>query len=237
MISMLDVRALNVHYGQAQALWDVSLTIGAAEIVCVVGPNGAGKTTLANTIAGLHRASSGTINVDDADLTALPNHAVCDHGVAIVPEGRHIFAEMSVRDNLLLGAYRRGARAEYRESEARVYELFPRLAERPRQLAACMSGGEQQMLAIGRALMSKPSMLILDEPSLGLAPVIVDEVFDAVQAINADGVTVLMVEQDVHRALELAHRGYLLIEGRVVVSGTSAELRESTEVQQRVLGG
>lgn len=233
---MLDVRNLSAHYGQAQALWDVSLSIDRAEIVCVVGPNGAGKTTLANTIAGLHRASSGRISVDDAELTSLPNYAVCHHGVAIVPEGRHIFADMSVRDNLLLGAYRSAARAEHRETEATVYELFPRLAERPKQRAASMSGGEQQMLAIGRALMSKPSMLILDEPSLGLAPVIVDEVFDAIQAINATGVTVLMVEQDVHRTLEIAHRGYLLIEGRIAVSGTSDELRASAEVREKVLG-
>lgn len=233
---MLEVRQLCAHYGQAQALWDVSLTVGPAEIVCVVGPNGAGKTTLANTVAGVHRASSGTVAVDGTAVTALPSHEVCNHGVAIVPEGRRIFAQMSVRDNLLLGAYRRGARGAHRESEERVYELFPRLAQRPRQLAASLSGGEQQMLAIGRALMSRPRTLILDEPSLGLAPVIVDEVFDAVQAINAEGVTILMVEQDVHRALDLAHRGYLLIEGRVVVSGTSAELRASAEVQQRVLG-
>ncbi len=233
---MLDVDGLNAHYGQAQALWDVSVRVGSEEIVCVVGPNGAGKTTLANTIAGMHRASSGRIMVGGIDVTAVPGHAVCDHGVAIVPEGRHIFAEMSVRDNLLLGAFRRQVRKDYRANEAHVYELFPRLAERPRQLAASLSGGEQQMLAIGRALMSRPTMLILDEPSLGLAPVIVDEVFDAVRAVNADGVAVLMVEQDVHRALEIADRGYLLIEGRVVVDGTSAELVDSPVVRQRVLG-
>jgi len=234
---VLEVRGLDAHYGQAQALWGVDIDVPDAEIVCVVGPNGAGKTTLTNTIAGIHRASSGSITVGGVDLTSIARHQVCDHGVAIVPEGRRLFPEMSVRDNLLLGAFRGAARSDHEDTERRVYELFPRLAERPRQAAVSLSGGEQQMLAIGRALMSQPRLLILDEPSLGLAPVVVDEVLDAVRAINDSGVSVLMIEQDVHRALEAAARGYLLIEGRVVASGSSAELRESTEVRQRVLGG
>ncbi|GIF62060.1 ABC transporter ATP-binding protein [Asanoa ishikariensis] len=233
---MLEVRGLDARYGDAQALWDVALDVGAAETVCIVGPNGAGKTTLVQTIAGLHRAAAGTITVEGVDVAALPGHRVCDHGVATVPEGRRVFGHMSVRDNLLLGAYRRPARAVHRETEARVYELFPRLKERATQQAGSLSGGEQQMLALGRALMALPRLLLLDEPSLGLAPVIVDEVFDAIAAVNATGVSVLLVEQDVERALSAASRGYLLIEGRIVASGTTTELRESADVRERVLG-
>ena len=233
---MLEVRGLDARYGQAQALWDIDIDVGDAETVCIVGPNGAGKTTLVNTVAGLHRASAGTVTFDGDDLTGSPSYRVCDHGIAIVPEGRRVFPAMSVRDNLLLGAYRRGARPEYRQTEERVYELFPRLAERSGQWAGSLSGGEQQMLALGRALMARPRLLLLDEPSLGLAPVIVDEVFDAVAAITASGVGVLLVEQDVHRALEAADRGYLLIEGRIVAGGPASELRESDVVRQRVLG-
>ncbi|MEV4534537.1 ABC transporter ATP-binding protein [Asanoa sp. NPDC049518] len=233
---MLEVRGVDARYGDAQALWDVALDVGAAETVCIVGPNGAGKTTLVQTIAGLHPAAAGTITVEGVDVAALPGHKVCDHGVATVPEGRRVFGHMSVRDNLLLGAYRRPARAVHRETEARVYELFPRLKERAGQQAGSLSGGEQQMLALGRALMALPRLLLLDEPSLGLAPVIVDEVFDAITAVNATGVSVLLVEQDVERALSAACRGYLLIEGRIVASGTTAELRDSADVRERVLG-
>ncbi len=233
---MLEVRGVDARYGDAQALWDIALDVGAAETVCIVGPNGAGKTTLVQTIAGLHRAAAGTITIEGVDIAALPGHRVCDHGVATVPEGRRVFGHMSVRDNLLLGAYRRPARAVHRETEARVYELFPRLKERSRQQAGSLSGGEQQMLAHGRALMAQPRLLLLDEPSLGLAPVVVDEVFDAIAAVNATGVGVLLVEQDVERALSAASRGYLLIEGRIVAAGTTAELRESADVRERVLG-
>jgi len=234
--ALLAVRDLSAHYGDAQALWDVSLDVGAAETVCLVGPNGAGKTTLVHTIAGLHRATTGTIRLNGVELTSVAGHRVCDHGVAVVPEGRRVFGHMSVRDNLLLGAYRRGARAEHRRTEAEVYELFPRLAERANQHAGTLSGGEQQMLAIGRALMARPRLLLLDEPSLGLAPVVVDEVFDAIAEIAATGVGVLVVEQDVHRALAAADRGYLLVEGRVQASGTASELAASPVVRQRVLG-
>ncbi len=233
---MLEVRGVDARYGDAQALWDIALDVGAAETVCIVGPNGAGKTTLVQTIAGLHRAAAGTITIEGVDIAALPGHRVCDHGVATVPEGRRVFGHMSVRDNLLLGAYRRPARAVHRETEARVYELFPRLKERSGQQAGSLSGGEQQMLALGRALMALPRLLLLDEPSLGLAPVVVDEVFDAIAAVNATGVGVLLVEQDVERALSAASRGYLLIEGRIVAAGTTAELRESADVRERVLG-
>jgi branched-chain amino acid transport system ATP-binding protein len=233
---VLEVRRVDACYGDAQALWGVAIDVAAAETVCIVGPNGAGKTTLVHTIAGLHPAAAGSVRVDGVDITALPGHKVCAHGVAIVPEGRRVFGHMSVRDNLLLGAYRKGARAMHRQSEAEVYELFPRLAERTGQPAGSLSGGEQQMVAIGRALMARPRLLLLDEPSLGLAPVVVDEVFDALARITRSGVAVLVVEQDVERALAAADRGYLLIEGRIVTSGTATVLRDADEVRQRVLG-
>jgi len=233
---VLEVRGVDARYGDAQALWDIGLDVAAAETVCIVGPNGAGKTTLVHTIAGLHRAAAGSIRVDGVDVSALPGYKVCTHGVATVPEGRRVFGHMTVRDNLLLGAYRKAARAVYRDTEQEVYRLFPRLAERAGQAAGSLSGGEQQMVAIGRALMARPRLLLLDEPSLGLAPVVVDEVFDALQQITRTGVAVLLVEQDVERALAAADRGYLLIEGRIVASGPAAALRETDEVRQRVLG-
>jgi branched-chain amino acid transport system ATP-binding protein len=233
---VLEVRGLQARYGDAQALWGVDLDVLDGEMVCLVGPNGAGKTTLVQTIAGLHRAHSGSIWVDRVELTRMPAHKVCDHGVATVPEGRRVFGHMSVRDNLLLGAYRRTARRDYRTTEEEVYGLFPRLRERAGQYAASLSGGEQQMLAIGRALMAKPRLLLLDEPSLGLAPVIVDQVFDALAAVSATGIGVLVVEQDVQRALSACSRGYVLIEGRIVTSGSTDALRATDEVRQRVLG-
>jgi len=233
---MLEVRGLDAYYGDARALWAVDLTVGDAEIVAVVGPNGAGKSTLVNAIAGLHRPVVGHIGVDGVDVAAIAPHRVCSHGVAAVPEGRRVFAHMSVYDNLCLGAYRGAARAGFREGLARVYELFPRLRERAGQLAGNLSGGEQQMLAIGRALMAVPRLLLLDEPSLGLAPVVVDEVFTAIESINATGVSVLLVEQDVERALDISGRAYLLAEGRVAAEGRSDQLRSSAAVRRSVLG-
>ena len=222
---MLEISDLDAFYGDAQALWGVSLDVHSGETVSVLGPNGAGKSTLVHAIAGLHAARRGRIALDGVDVAALSAHRVCAHGVATVPEGRRVFAGMSVYDNLCLGAYRKSARADYRQTLQQVCRLFPRLAQRTGQLAGSLSGGEQQMLAIGRALMAQPSLLLLDEPSLGLAPVVIDEVFEAIGAINARGVSVLLVEQDVDRALEIASRGYLLAEGRVVASGPSAQLR------------
>jgi branched-chain amino acid transport system ATP-binding protein len=232
----LTVSDLDAFYGQAQALWGVDLEVEPGETVAVVGPNGAGKSTLVQVVAGLHRSYAGTVRFGDVDLGRVSAHHVCDQGIAIVPEGRRVFAAMTVYDNLCLGAYRKAARATYRELLGTVYALFPRLEERATQLAGSLSGGEQQMLAIGRALMSQPRLLLLDEPSLGLAPVVVDEVFDAIEAINDRGVGVLLVEQDVQRALTASDRGYLLSEGRVVIAAPSAQLRADPEVRRTVLG-
>ncbi|GAA4443383.1 ABC transporter ATP-binding protein [Phytohabitans houttuyneae] len=233
---MLEIRDLDAFYGDAQALWGVTMDVHDGETVAVLGTNGAGKSTLVNAVAGLHAKRRGRVAVGGTDIAHLPAHKVCGHGVAVVPEGRRVFPSMSVYDNLCLGAYRRAARAGYRGSLERVYDIFPRLRQRTGQLAGSLSGGEQQMLAIGRALMAQPKLLLLDEPSLGLAPVMTDEVFEAIEAVNAQGVSVLLVEQDVDRALEAAGRGYLLAEGRVAGSGTSAELRASDTVQRSVLG-
>jgi branched-chain amino acid transport system ATP-binding protein len=232
----LTVSDLDAFYGQAQALWGVDLEVGPGETVAVVGPNGAGKSTLVQVVAGLHRSYAGTVRFADTDLGRIPAHRVCDQGIAIVPEGRRVFAAMTVYDNLCLGAYHKAARATYREVLGTVFALFPRLEERTSQLAGSLSGGEQQMLAIGRALMSQPRLLLLDEPSLGLAPVVVDEVFDAIEAINDRGVGVLLVEQDVQRALTASDRGYLLSEGRVVIAAPSAQLRADPDVRRTVLG-
>jgi branched-chain amino acid transport system ATP-binding protein len=234
--TMLAVRGLSVYYGEARALNGVDLEIGTGEIVSVVGPNGAGKTTLVNAIAGVLRDRTGAIELDGVDLLRPASHEVCDHGIAIVPEGRRVFAGMSVADNLALGSYRRGARQRRDERLERVHALFPVLRERSNQRAGTLSGGEQQMLALGRALMSDPRVLLLDEPSLGLAPVVVDTLFDAIQEINASGVAVLLVEQDVTRALVISSRGYLLSDGRIILGGTGAELLADAEVQRVCLG-
>jgi branched-chain amino acid transport system ATP-binding protein len=233
---MLEVRGLDAFHGRAQALWGVDLEVGDAEIVSVIGPNGAGKSTLVSAVAGMLRTVRGRIAVDGADLARRAAHRVCECGVAIVPEGRRVFAHMTVRDNLLLGAHRRGARVAHRAALDRVHALFPRLAERAQQPAVNLSGGEQQMLAIGRALMAQPRLLLLDEPTLGLAPVVIDEVFAAIETIHGDGVSVLLVEQDVEQALAVSSRVYLLAEGRIVTTGTPDELRTSPEVRRSVLG-
>jgi branched-chain amino acid transport system ATP-binding protein len=233
---MLEVRGLDAFHGHAQALWNVDLDVAAAEVVSVIGPNGAGKSTLVSAVAGLLRTVRGQIRMDGTDLAGVAAHRVCDQGVAIVPEGRRVFAHLSVRENLLLGAHRRGARPDHRTRLAYVHSLFPVLAERAGQLAINLSGGEQQMLAIGRALMAQPRLLLLDEPSLGLAPVVLDGLYQAIEAIHADGVSVLLVEQDIERALAVSSRAYLLAEGRVVTAGPVAELRDNPEVRRSVLG-
>ena len=233
---MLELRGVDVFYGDAQALWEIDLDVADGEIVCIVGPNGAGKSTLVQAIAGLLPVRRGRIAVDGTDITRHAAHRVCDSGVAIVPEGRRIFPGMTVADNLDLGAYRGDARRRFTRTRRWVLDLFPRLEERAGQLAGTLSGGEQQMLAIGRGLMACPRVLLLDEPSLGLAPVIVDEVFDVIGEINATGVGVVLVEQNVQRALEIATRAYLLSEGRVRMTGSSAEFVNNAELQRTVLG-
>jgi branched-chain amino acid transport system ATP-binding protein len=232
---MLEITNLNVAYGDAQALWNVSLTVGESEIVTVVGPNGAGKTTLVNALAGIVPARSGSIRMNGQDLTALPSHKICEHGIAIVPEGRRLFTEMTVSDNLDMGAFVPKARAHHAESLRQVYRIFPRLKERARQRAGTLSGGEQQMLAIGRALMSRPKLLLLDEPSLGLAPVVVDLIFDVLEEIRQLGVSTLLVEQHVVKALQAAARGYILEEGRIVQMGSSEELIQDGHIQRAYL--
>jgi branched-chain amino acid transport system ATP-binding protein len=233
---MLRVNDLDVFYGDAQALWEVSMTVSSGEVVSIVGPNGAGKSTLVNSIMGILRPRRGRIVLDDQDLTDVPGHRVCRAGIAIVPEGRRLFPAMSVGGNLDLGAFNRAARGHYGQSLDWVHTLFPRLAERKDQLAGSLSGGEQQMLAIGRALMARPRVLLMDEPSLGLAPVVVDEVFDVIEAVRGEGVGVLLVEQNVQRALDVSSRAYLLAEGRVVMEGDAAGMANNPELRKSVLG-
>ena len=233
---MLAVDELDVFYGDAQALWGVSVRVDDREVVSIVGSNGAGKSTLVNALMGMIPSRQGTIAVDGTDITAVPGHRVCRSGVAIVPEGRRLFPGLSVGDNLDLGAFNVAARPHHHESLERVHDLFPRLAERRDQLAGSLSGGEQQMLAIGRALMARPRLLLMDEPSLGLAPVVVDEVFDVIESVREAGMSVLLVEQNVARALEISTRAYLLSEGRIVMEGAAPELAASPEIRGAVLG-
>ena len=232
----LEVRNLAVAYGDIQALWDISLDVCRGEIVALIGSNGAGKTTLMRAIAGLQRPRAGTITLDGAPLHALPGHRIVEHGIILVPEGRRLFGGMTVQENLELGAYTRAARQARARTVARVFEIFPLLAERRHQRARTMSGGQQQMLAIGRALMGLPQLLMLDEPSLGLAPLLVQRIFEVVRAINSEGVTVLLVEQNARIALELAHRAYVIEQGRIVGTGSGAELLRNDEVRQAYLG-
>ena len=233
---MLDVQAIRVAYGQATALWDVSLSIGKGELLCVVGPNSAGKSTLINAIAGLHRVSAGRMVFDGQDISRLAPHRFCGQGIALVPEGRRLFTEMTVRENLELGSYLRAARVERARSLERVCTLFPALVEKLPKPAGSLSGGQQQMVAIGRALMARPRLLLLDEPSLGLAPSVVLDVFDAIRRIHADGIAVLLVEQNVSMALEVAERAAVLEEGRIVALGRPDELMARPELRRAYLG-
>ncbi len=233
---MLEVRDLVAGYGRAQALWEVDLRVEDGEIVTMLGPNGAGKSTLVNAISGLIATWSGTVELDGRGLTDVPSHRVAERGIAVVPEGRRIFPEMSVADNLAVGAYNKRAREASDETLAWVHGIFPRLEERSGQPAGSLSGGEQQMLAIGRALMAKPSLLLLDEPSLGLAPIMVEAIFEVLRQINESGVSILLVEQNAIDALNLATRGYVLEEGRIVIEGASSELLENEALRKAYLG-
>jgi branched-chain amino acid transport system ATP-binding protein len=232
-MTMLEIRDLEVFYDSVRALEGVNLEIHAGEIVVLLGSNGAGKTTLLNTVAGLKSATSGSIVFDGTDVTKVPSHKRARSGLVLVPEGRRIFPRMTVEENLLLGAWRR---KNPRDDIRRVAELFPILAERRRALGATLSGGEQQMLAIGRALMRQPRVLLLDEPSMGLAPTAVTRVFDLIGEINRAGVTICLIEQNAGVALRTASRGYVLERGRLVLDGTSNELRNNERVRSAYLG-
>ena len=233
---MLHVEGLKVRYGQVTALWDVEFDVGSGEIVALLGANGAGKTTTLKAISGLLRPEAGTIQLDGDPLENLSTMEIVERGMIHVPEGRKLFPEMTVRDNLLLGGFHASARPRQAERLEKVYSIFPRLREREGQLAGTLSGGEQQMAAIGRGLMAGPRILMLDEPSLGLAPLLVDEMFRIVEEINRQGVTVLLVEQNTEHALRIAHRGFVLESGRVVLSGTGTELLEDQRVREAYLG-
>lgn len=233
---MLEIRDLVVGYGDVGVLWECSLHIERGEVVTLLGANGAGKTTLMRAISRIVESTSGTITLDGIDITKAPSQDVVNAGIAHVPEGRKLWPEMTVEENVILGAYPRRARAATHQTLEEVYALFPRVKERRKQIAGTLSGGEQQMVAIGRGLMSLPELLMLDEPSLGLAPIIVGELFESIRAINARGTTVLLVEQNVMGALQVATRGYVLETGRVVMSGTREELLASDMVQRAYLG-
>jgi len=233
---MYEVANVAVNYGAAAAVSDVNLRIDAGELVVVVGPNGAGKSTLINAMAGLHAVASGRLVVDGHDITREPPHRFCDRGIAIVPEGRRLFANLTVRENLELGSYRAEARRMRAESLRRVCALFPVLAERMDAPAGALSGGQQQMVAIGRALMARPRFLLLDEPSLGLSPMIAHDMFRAIREVNGEGVAVLLVEQNVAMALELARRAYVLDEGRIAAEGEPGALMSQPQIQRAYLG-
>ena len=233
---LLEISDVRARYGAIEALKGVSLTVGEGEVVTLIGSNGAGKSTTLRSICGLTPAASGTVTFDGEDITGTPPDEIVTRGIALSPEGRRCFARMTVRENLDLGAYRRRG-AGIAEDMERVFTLFPRLKERAGQKAGTMSGGEQQMLAIGRALMARPRLLLLDEPSLGIAPVLVDRIYETIGEIHRSGVAILLVEQNAHRALDAAGRGYVLETGRVVLTNFSAALRSDPRVQEAYLGG
>jgi branched-chain amino acid transport system ATP-binding protein len=232
---VLEVADLHVYYGEIHALKGASLSVGAGEIVALLGPNGAGKTTTLKTISGLLAPRSGAVTLEGRSLAGVPPHAIVQRGLAHVPEGRKIFNRLTVADNLEMGAYVRRD-GEIRQDMERVFALFPRLLERRGQVAGTLSGGEQQMLAIGRALMARPRLLLLDEPSMGLAPVLVEQIFETIRDINRQGTPILLVEQNAAMALTIAQRGYVLETGRVVLAGSAPELAENEEVRRAYLG-
>ena len=235
-MSLLELTSVTAGYGHFTALWDVALRVERGEAVAVVGPNGAGKTTLLRVISGILPVRAGSLTFEGAGLAGGPAHEVVAHGIAHVPEGRRLFPALSVAENLKMGAYLPAARAHYRESLERVWALFPVLAERKAQRAGSLSGGEQQMLAIGRALMSRPRLILLDEPSMGLAPVMVLRLFDLIRRIRAEGYTILVVEQNVRQVLKLVDRAYLLEVGRIKMEGRAAELAEQDFVRKAYVG-
>ena len=236
-MSMLKVENLSVHYGVIEAVKNVSFEVNEGEVVTLIGANGAGKTSILRTISGLVRPSSGTISFLGNEIQKVPARKIVADGLSQVPEGRHVFAGLTVMENLELGAFLRNNREEYQANLKKIFARFPRLEERKNQDAATLSGGEQQMLAMGRALMSQPKLLLLDEPSMGLAPIFIQEIFDIIQDIQKQGTTVLLIEQNANKALAIADRGYVLETGKVALSGTGKELLASEEVKKAYLGG
>ncbi|MEW6660854.1 MAG: ABC transporter ATP-binding protein [Bacillota bacterium] len=233
---MLEVRNLEVFYGAIQALQGISFTVDKSEIVTLIGANGAGKSTTLRTISGLIRAKKGDILFNGRDISKVPAHQIVRMGISHVPEGRRIFANLTVKENLMMGAYTRSDKNEIQETLERVFTSFPRVKERLNQIAGTLSGGEQQMVAMGRGLMSKPSLLILDEPSMGLSPILVEEIFEIIQQINQEGTTVLLVEQNAFMALQVAHRAYVLETGRIVLQGDAKEMQQNPKVRAAYLG-
>lgn len=233
---LLEVKDMNVYYGVIHAIKNVSFEVNEGEIVALIGANGAGKTSIMHTISGLIHTEGGSIQFDNHDITKLSAHKIPDLGLVQVPEGRHVFTEMTVLENLEMGAYLRKDKDEIAKDLQKVFSRFPRLEERKSQLAGTLSGGEQQMLAMGRALMSKPKLLLLDEPSMGLSPILVNEIFDIIQKINKDGVTVLLVEQNANKALSIANRAYVLETGNITISGDATEVANNPKVKEAYLG-
>ena len=236
-MALLEVKDLEVYYGVINALKGISFEVNEGEVVALIGANGAGKTTTLHTVTGLLSAKSGSIIYDGNDITKVPPHKIVSMGIAHVPEGRRVFQQLSVLENLKLGAYTRSNRQEIEETLKTVYKHFPRLEERKNQVAGTLSGGEQQMLAMGRAMMSKPKLIVMDEPSMGLSPLLVKEVFKIIEAMHAAGITVLLVEQNAKMALSIADRAYVLVTGKISLSGTGKDLMASEEIKKAYLGG
>ena len=235
-MALLEVQDIQVYYGMIQALKGVSFSVNEGEVIALIGANGAGKTTTLHTITGLLAPKSGSVLFEGKDITKVPAHKIVSMGMAHVPEGRRVFAELSVYENLKLGAYTRKDKKEIEETLARVYKSFPRLEERKNQLAGTLSGGEQQMLAMGRALMSKPKIILMDEPSMGLSPILVEEIFHIIREISASGTTVLLVEQNAKKALAIADRAYVLETGNIVLSGDAKEMMNNDSIKKAYLG-
>jgi len=233
---MLELQQLTVAYGEARAVWDVSLNVAKGELLCVVGPNGAGKTTLVNTVAGILKPMAGRIVMDGKDISLLAPHKFCEAGIALVPEGRRLFTGMTVAENLDIGSYLPAAKARRRETLDEVLALFPALKAKMPAPAGELSGGQQQMVAIGRALMARPRLLLLDEPSLGLSPLVVVDMFNAIRKISASGITIVLVEQNVSMAMRVSHRACVLELGRIVAEGSPDELMKRPEIRQAYLG-
>lgn len=235
-MAMLEVKDLEVYYGMIQAIKGISFEVNEGEVIALIGANGAGKTTTLHTITGLLSPKKGHVIFEGQDITRIPAHKIVSLGMAHVPEGRRVFAQLSVYQNLKMGAYTRSDKNEIEETLAMVYKRFPRLEERKNQLAGTLSGGEQQMLAVGRALMSRPKIIVMDEPSMGLSPILVNEIFDIIQSVSAGGTTVLLVEQNAKKALSIADRAYVLETGKITLEGKAADLLNDPSVQKAYLG-